>query len=63
MCSAMFAELANYVAPKRKAVEMSSDDETRQETVIAIRLIRPDPTSEQGDRDLTQLNAPGTGAS
>ena len=45
----MFAELANYVASKRKAVEMSSDDETRQETVIAIRLIRPDPVSEYGE--------------
>src|SRR5271165_2211459 len=43
----MFAELANYVAPKRKPAEMPSDDEMPQQNLeIAVRLIRPDHTEE-----------------
>ncbi len=44
----MLAELANYVAAKRKAVEMSSDDDTRPQNIeIAVRLVKPVFTEEQ----------------
>jgi hypothetical protein len=40
----MFAELAGYVAPKRKAIDHSSDDGSMapKMTGIIVRFVRPD---------------------
>jgi hypothetical protein len=37
----MFAELAQYVAPKRKAVEHSVDDPDGKRLTITVRTMRP----------------------
>jgi hypothetical protein len=37
----MFAELAQYVAPKRKAVEHSVDDPDNKRLTITVRTMRP----------------------
>ena len=43
----MYAELAGYVAPERKAVDVSSADGSINEPFeIVVRVVRPDPASD-----------------
>ena len=43
----MYAELAGYVAPERKAVDVSSADGSMNEPVeIVVRVVRPLPASD-----------------
>src|SRR3954468_4717558 len=46
----MYAELAGYVAPKRKAVDLSSDNGTAGEPLeIVVKVVRPEPLTEPED--------------
>ena len=44
----MYAELAGYVAPKRKAIDVSSEDGTAASGVheIVVRVVRPQPCAD-----------------
>jgi hypothetical protein len=44
----MYSELAAYVAPKRKAVELSSEDEaTTEPLTVNVRVVRPPVWEEE----------------
>jgi hypothetical protein len=41
LAGSMFKELAQYVAPKRKAIEVSGDEDNPIRTIHSIELIAP----------------------
>jgi hypothetical protein len=41
LAGSMYKELAQYVAPKRKAVEVSGDQENPLKTITSISLVAP----------------------
>src|SRR3954464_9593773 len=46
----MYAELAGYVAPKRKAIDLSSDNGTAGEPLeIVVKVVRPEPIRDNSD--------------
>src|SRR3954464_11239220 len=46
----MYAELAGYVAPKRKAIDVSNEGEMAGETLeIVVKVVRPVPLTEPED--------------
>jgi hypothetical protein len=45
----MYAELAQYVYPKRKAVELATDSVAPQQSKLVVEFVRARPADEETD--------------
>jgi len=55
----MYAELAQYVYPKRKAVEIAADPVAPQQSKLIVEFVRAQPGGEETDANERTAHSPG----